>query len=753
MYVRVVALCLALLPFVQAAQERWLDVPPVDLSALGPDDFRDDELDLPYYLAHFHRLATSVRESGPDRGFIDVAVWRAPKDNQPYNARIMENILALAYFYTTDRPWNPYRGSPAVRQRLEAALDFWCRIQADDGQFSEYAPERWNLAATAFATKFVGQALVLLADGPPIDATLRQRAIEAQRQAVHIVLTDPQLYEHGLRFSNQYTNVWSGAFALLRVRPDEELRSLLERRIRETHTELQSPVGYFYEADGPDWGYNFNTHQSNLQGAWHYTRGTALGAQFVEEERRWAEWLSYNALLEPDGSRFVLNRGIETRQQHAVLEGIPALQSSRTDLSATLKESSGRSGTGARQNKTRSVLVVAEVALALILLVGSALLIRSAIALRAVEPGFNPTNVLTMRMSLNDPRFLQADNVERLVRDGVERLRALPGVLEASATCCVPLEGGYGLPFVIAGRPLQDDPYHGGGGWVTVSAGYFEVFEIPVRAGRVYTDRDTRESPPVVVINEAMAREYWPKGDPLADRLVIGRGVMQEFAEEPERQIIGIVGDVRDGGLNNDPGPRMYVPQPQVPDAANALNVRITPMAWVIRTQVQPYSLSSAIQEALRQATGLPVSDIRSMETVVSRSTSRQRFNMWLMTVFGASALLLAAIGIYGLMAYSVQQRTQEIGIRLALGAEASQVKNMVIVQGMRLAIIGVVIGIASAFGLTRFIASFLFGVQTWDPMVFVSVPLVLSIVALVATWVPARRASRVDPIEALRYE
>jgi putative ABC transport system permease protein len=432
---------------------------------------------------------------------------------------------------------------------------------------------------------------------------------------------------------------------------------------------------------------------------------------------------------------------------------IPALQSSRTDLTATLKESSGRSGTGSRQNKTRSVLVVAEVALALILLVGTALLIRSAIALRTVDPGFNPTNVLTMRMSLNDPRFLKADNVERLVRDGVERLRALPGALEASATCCIPLEGGYGLPFRIAGRPLQEGPFHGGGGWVTVSHGYFEVFEIPVKAGRVFTDRDTRESPPVVVINEAMAREYWPKGDPLTDRLVIGRGIMQEFAKEPERQIIGIVGDTRDSGLNDDPGPRMYIPQPQVPDAANALNVRITPMAWVIRTRVEPYSLSGAIQEALRQATGLPVSNIRSMEQVVSRSMSRQRFNMWLMTVFGASALLLAAIGIYGLMAYSVQQRTQEIGIRLALGAEASQVKNMVIFQGMRLAIVGVVIGIASAFGLTRFLASFLYGVQAWDPMVFVTIPLVLSFVALVATWVPARRASRVDPIEALRYE
>jgi ABC-type antimicrobial peptide transport system permease subunit len=197
----------------------------------------------------------------------------------------------------------------------------------------------------------------------------------------------------------------------------------------------------------------------------------------------------------------------------------------------------------------------------------------------------------------------------------------------------------------------------------------------------------------------------------------------------------------------------MYIPQAQVPDAANALNVRLTPIAWVVRTRANPQSVSSAVQEQLRQASGLPVSDIRAMDEVVTRSTSRQRFNMWLMTVFGASALLLAAIGIYGLMAYSVEQRSQEIGIRLALGAEASQVKNMVVLQGMRLTLAGVVVGVAAAFGLTRFIASFLFGVEAWDPLVFVSVPLVLSAVALLAVWLPARRASRVDPIEALRYE
>lgn len=431
---------------------------------------------------------------------------------------------------------------------------------------------------------------------------------------------------------------------------------------------------------------------------------------------------------------------------------IPALQGSHADLSSTLKESSGRSGTGFRQNKARSLLVVSEVALALILLIGSALLIRTSIALSAVDPGFDATNVLTMRMSLTGPRFLKSEGVEQLVLDGVARLRALPGVENASATCCVPLQGGYGLPFVIVGRPL-DGPSHGGGGWLTLSPGFFDVFRIPIVRGRDFNERDSGQAPPVVLINETMARRYWPEGDPLNDRLIIGRGVMREFADEPERQIIGIVGDVRDGGLNNDPGPRMYIPQAQVPDAVNALNVRLTPIAWIVRTRTDPGALSNAIQEQLRQASGLPVADVRSMSEVVSRSTSRQQFNMWLMTVFGSVALLLAAIGIYGLMAYSVKQRTQEIGIRLALGAEADQVKNMVVFQGMRLTLAGVVIGIAAAFGLTRFIASFLFGVDAWDPLVFVSVPLVLSLVALLAVWLPARRASRVNPIDALRYE
>ncbi|HET7698758.1 MAG TPA: ABC transporter permease [Vicinamibacterales bacterium] len=435
---------------------------------------------------------------------------------------------------------------------------------------------------------------------------------------------------------------------------------------------------------------------------------------------------------------------------------IPALQSSKTDLTTTLKEAAGRSGTGFRQNKVRSVLVVVEVGLALVLLIGSALLIRTAAALGRVDPGFDTQNVLTLKMSLKGAQFEKAEAVEQLVRNGVERLKAIPGVVAASATCCVPLQGGYGLPFRILGRPLPADaqgPFHGGGGWMTVSPGYFEVFKIPVRRGRTFNERDTSASTPVVVINEAMAKQYWPQGDPLNDRLLIGKGIMPAFAAEVDRQVIGIVADIRSNGLDSEPQPQMFIPQAQVPDAANALNVGLTPLSWIVRTQVPPQSLSNAIQDTLRQSTGLPVSGVLSMSEIASRSVSRQRFNMWVMTVFGGCALLLAAIGIYGLMAYSVEQRTQEIGIRLALGAQGSQVSRMIVSQGMALAIAGMVIGLGAAFYLARLIASFLFGVTAKDPMVFTAVPLLLLTVAFLSVWIPARRASRVDPLIALRYE
>jgi len=438
----------------------------------------------------------------------------------------------------------------------------------------------------------------------------------------------------------------------------------------------------------------------------------------------------------------------------SVLFGLfPALQISRTDLNAALKEGGSRSGSGFGQNKARTVLAISEIAIAVVLVIGAALLIRTSLALQTVKPGFDAHNVLTMRMSLAGQRFQTSAAIEQLVKTGTDRLRATPGVLTASATCCIPLEGGYGLPFQVLGRPLTNGPFHGGGSWKTVSPGYFEVFKIPMVRGRSFTELDNAAGVQVVIINQAMAKQFWPKSDPLADRIWIGKGLMAELKTEQPRRIVGIAGDVRDGALNRDPQPTMYVPNAQVPDALNALNVRLTPLAWVVRSQYDPVRLSPVIQQQLRQVSGLPVSDVRTMEEVVSRSISRQRFNTLLMSIFGAAALILAAIGVYGLMAYSVEQRTQEIGIRMALGAEAADVRRMVLRQGLTFALTGVAIGTASAFGLTRLMATFLFGVKPWDPGVFVSIPLLLTLIGLIAISVPAMRATRVDPIKALRYE
>ena len=439
----------------------------------------------------------------------------------------------------------------------------------------------------------------------------------------------------------------------------------------------------------------------------------------------------------------------------SVLSGIlfglfPAVGASRPDLNSTLKESSNRTGTGFRQSKARSLLVVTEISLALVLLIGAALLIRTLVAIRSVNPGFQSDHVLTMEMSLTGDRYQQTAGVEQLVRNGRERLNAIPGVEASASACCLPMEGGFGLPFTIVGRPV-DVKEQTGASWLSVSAGYFQVFKIPILRGRAFTDKDVHGSPGVVLINETMAKKFWPKEDPVGQQIVIGKGVGKEF-EEPARQIIGMVGDIHSEGLNQDPSPVMIVPVGQVTDGMTALNARIGPIEWLVRTHTEPHQLVAAVTEQLRQASGgFSVAHVRSMDEVVIHSTARQSFNMLLLSIFGASALALASIGIYGLMAYSVQLRTQEIGIRMALGANRGKIRNLVVWQGMQLAIAGVVIGIGSAFGLTRLIASFLFGVKSWDPIVFVTVPLVLVAVALVAVWVPATRASRLDPMQALR--
>jgi len=334
----------------------------------------------------------------------------------------------------------------------------------------------------------------------------------------------------------------------------------------------------------------------------------------------------------------------------------------------------------------------------------------------------------------------------------VERLEALPGLTRAAATYSVPLESMFGVPFNIVGRTPASGRYDGRG-WNGVSPGYFDVLRIPLLRGRTFNDRDDAAGARVAIIDEALARQFWPKGDPLGERLLLGHGYGPEF-EEPARQIIGVVGDIHNLGLSADPPPVVYVPLAQVTDGLTALAARASSLVWIARTRGNPSQLSSAIQTQLQQASGgLPLESIRTEQEVASQSTASEDFNALLMSVFGSTALLLAAIGVYGLMAYSVAQRTQEIGIRLALGAEVSDVRNMVIAQGMRLAAIGIIIGIASSLGLARLLADFLFGVKPLDPLVFTLAPAMLAAVALFAVWLPARRATRIDPITALRSE
>lgn len=438
-----------------------------------------------------------------------------------------------------------------------------------------------------------------------------------------------------------------------------------------------------------------------------------------------------------------------------VLFGLfPALHVSRMDVNASLKETSGRSGTGMRQNRARGALVVSEMALALILLVGAALMIRTFVGLRSVKPGFDPHNVLTLQTSMTGGRYSSTTQMENLIRQATLRIEGLPGVEGAASAVMLPIEGGIDLPFVIEGQPpANGGKFNGDEQWRSVSARYFNVFKIPLIRGRVFDDRDTSKSARVVIINEAMAKKYFSKGDAVGKIITIGKGIGPEF-EEPPRQIVGIVGSVRETGLGDGDQGVMYVPAGQVQDKLTQLANNVIPLSWAVRTSVDPLALSAAIQHEFLAVDGqLPVSKIRTMEQVISDSTARQNFNMLLLSIFAALALLLAAIGIYGLMSYTVEQRTQEIGIRMALGAGRGDMLRLVITQGMRLTGIGVVLGLAAAYGLTRLLASLLFGVKANDPLTFAAVAGILAAVALLASYIPARRATNVDPIIALRYE
>jgi putative ABC transport system permease protein len=433
---------------------------------------------------------------------------------------------------------------------------------------------------------------------------------------------------------------------------------------------------------------------------------------------------------------------------------IPAFRGSRAELGAVASSLDAPASRGPRRRRLEAGLVVIQVSLGLVLLIGSALFMRTVFALTRVDAGFDPDHVLTMRAWLNGPDFRTVSQVDAIVRRGTEALAAVPGVAVAGASCGLPLEDGFGLPFEIVGRPLPEGQrFHGGAAWLAVFPGYFETLRVPVKRGRGFTAADVRQNPAVAIVNDVMARQHWPGEDPIGKRLVMGHGTGPQFQDEPVREIVGVVGSVRTGRLADRPGAEMYVPQAQLPDVANAFVASGTPTAWIVRTTTAPEPLARTVQQTLQQALGLPVLNVRSMDEIVLRSILQQRLSMWLMAGFGGAALLLAMIGLYGLVAHAVEQRTREIGIRVALGAEASQVTRMVLWQGTRLVAAAIAMGLLSALALTRVIARFLFEVQPRDFATFIVVPVLVAIVAALAVWLPARRASRVDPVVALRYE
>jgi putative ABC transport system permease protein len=431
---------------------------------------------------------------------------------------------------------------------------------------------------------------------------------------------------------------------------------------------------------------------------------------------------------------------------------VPALTASRTDLNSVLKESSNRSGTGMRQAKTRSLLVISEVSLALVLLIGASLLIRTLLALHSIGPGFDPHHVLTMEMSLTGDRFEQTAGVVQLEHDGRRRLNAIPGVEVSAAAYWLPIDVGDALPFQIVGQPT-DENHRYGSRWMSVSPGYLSVFHIPLLRGRGFTEFDTATSPKVALINQAAARQFWPNQDPIGSQIIISKGLGPGM-DESSPTVVGIVADSHNAGLGRPPGPMVMVPIPQVTDAYTASYTNVQPLLWVVRTRGDPHQVIPAVTEQLRLASqGFPVSHVRTMDEVMGTSTAGANFNMLLLTIFGAAALVLAAIGIYALMAYSVEQRTQEMGIRMALGADRSAIRRLIVGHGVRLTAAGILLGLAAAFALTHLIAGFLFGVKPWDPAAFLAAPLILTAVAILAVWLPAKRAAKVDPMQALRAE
>jgi putative ABC transport system permease protein len=420
----------------------------------------------------------------------------------------------------------------------------------------------------------------------------------------------------------------------------------------------------------------------------------------------------------------------------------PAFHSSKRELIDALKEGGRGTSEGARRNKVRSALVVSELAIAVVLLVGAGLLIKSLWRLQKVNSGLQPQNVLTFNVGL--PEKYNYEKQARFFIDLKSRLEALPGVQSASSVLPLPLSGDrFVISFEIEGRPMAPKD-HPSGDFFAAGVGYFRAMGIPIIKGRDFDDRDRYGSTPVVIITETLARQFFPNEDPIGKRIKPGINTI-EGDKTTMREIIGVVGDVRNRSLDTAPKQAYYVPQTQVP---------FDQMVMVVKTLDDPHNLiSAATKQVSAMDQDIPVFGVKTMEEYLSTSVAAPRFSTTLLTIFAGVALVLTVVGLYGVMSYSVAQRRNEIGIRLALGAQSRDVLLMIVKQGSLLIGLGLLIGLSGAFALTRLIASMLFGVTAKDPLTFTAVGALLAAVALLACYVPAWRATKVDPMEALRYE